>query len=914
LVSAVPFGGLIPTKLHSPRARPDLVARGPLVEKLERGLWKKLTLISAAAGSGKTTLVTQWMRDTTTAVGWLSLDEADNETHRFLTYLIAALRNVQPGIGDGVEALLHTPGPIDWQHLLTGLVIIPLARDSEQRVLVLDDYHVLENPEIHTITAWLLDHLPPSLHLLLLTRQDPPLPLARLRVRDELSEFRAEDLRFSGAEAEELYNRIMRLGLSAEDVVRLEERTEGWAAAIQLSALSLRDQTDKHAFVEALQGDQRPFADYLVQEVLDHQPPEVKDFLLKTSVLRRMCGPLCSALLGRDDGQPMLERLERTNLFMVPLDNRNEWYRYHHLFAELLRRRRDEELPDEAPALHRRASEWYAEQGLAYEAVDHARRSGEQDWLVSLVERWGELMFMRSELETLHRWLEAIPEAVRRTRPWLAVYDAWCTLPGAGIDPTEAALGWAEQALEAGPELAPNERTRLSAHILVIRSFVASRRGDPAWGIELARKALESSPPDALLLRSIVNISLGSNLLSLSDYDQAMPCLKEARMAACQCGNFYTAATSLCAQSFIHRIQGRLRETERICREAMEIVRREGFARSAADGHIRLEMAWLHFERYQLAEALAELSYCLSECIVAIDLSFLIPAHALLVRVQLALGDRAGVDRALARADALPPRAEWNAEAMAELSGARALAALVGDDLDECRRWLGDYALADLRATASQHALNMVRVRLAVCEGYDVEKALQRQIAQAEAEGRFGHSMEWRVMKAVALKARGPAVALKARGRAKQAVVELEHAVVELEHAVVLAKPEGFLRVFAEQWPALAPLRGQLRSPEMRDYLAVLDGVRSVAPPRAAAAAPPPVTAAVELDEPLSARELDVLELAARGLSNQAIADKLFVSVGTVKTHMHNILSKFAVRNRTEAVHRARALGLILDG
>lgn len=295
-VSASPFAGLIPTKLHGPRVRPELVARLHLTQRLEDGLWKKLTLVSAAAGSGKTTLAAQWMKDSPTLVAWLSLDEADNDPARFLTYLVAALRTVKPRLGEGIEALLQAPGRVDPEQLLTNLVVIPLVQEPDPLVLVLDDYHVLDNPVVHQAVTWLLDHLPPRLHLLVTTRRDPPLALARLRVRDELNEFRAEDLRFSQAEAGTFYNQVMRLGLAPADVAALEARTEGWAAAIQLSALSLKDQTDKHAFIDALSGHQRPFADYLVQEVLDHQPLAVKDFLLRTSVLRRMCDPLCGAL------------------------------------------------------------------------------------------------------------------------------------------------------------------------------------------------------------------------------------------------------------------------------------------------------------------------------------------------------------------------------------------------------------------------------------------------------------------------------------------------------------------------------------------------------------------------------------------------------------------------------------------
>lgn len=558
---------ILTTKLYIPPPRPDpstglrtsLVPRSHLIERLNEGLHRtpSVTLVSAPAGFGKTTLVSDWLhqlkaegRGLSAArevkkfhpsafsphpfkVAWLSLDEADNDPTRFLTYLVAALQELDPNLGQAVEGLLQSPQPPLLETLITTTLINEITTAMPTFVLVLDDYHVINAQPIHDALTFLLDHLPLQMHLVIISRADPALPLPRLRARAELSELRATDLRFSPTEAGLFLNQIMGLALSTDEVMALEQRTEGWIVGLQLAALSLQglSPANKHNFVTTFAGDDRYIVDYLLEEVLQRQSLEIQTFLLQTSILEHLSGSLCDAVLSRgaevqgsrgvvdifpllprspasrpplSNGQEMLDYLERANLFIVPLDNRRQWYRYHQLFAELLRYRLQETQPDQVPALHRRASEWYRRNGFEAEAVKHALATADFEQAAHLIEQIAQTLLAEGGLITVQSWLKALPDEIIRARPRLGLYHAWALLWTAQL---EAAATWLQD-VEA--ELGDDASDPLGGEIAALRAYIALFRGDFFRSIEYSQQALEQLPQKDLYLHAVNAICLGS--------------------------------------------------------------------------------------------------------------------------------------------------------------------------------------------------------------------------------------------------------------------------------------------------------------------------------------------------------------------------------------------------------------------
>ena len=511
---------LLTTKFYVPQTHPNLVPRPRLSERLREGMGRKLTLISAPAGFGKTTLLSEWRMihlESERALAWVSLDGGDNDPARFLSYLVGALRTVEAGVGEAALVALSSPQPRPIEAVVTALVN-DLAAIPRDFALVLDDYHAVEAPPVHDVVGFLIEHMPPQMHLIISSRTDPPLPLARLRARGQLAELRAADLRFTVDEAAAFLNDVMGLALAARDVAALEARTEGWVAGLHLAALSMWGREDAAGFVSAFTGSNRHVLDYLAEEVLERQPEGVRTFLLETSVLDRLSGPLCDVVAGSSDGQEMLEALEKANLFIVPLDDERRWYRYHHLFSDFLRHRLRRIQPDGVLGLHRRAAEWYESHGFVEDAIGHALAAGDEGRAARLVEQNTEAVVMRSEGATLLRWLEALPEELVRSRPRLSVGYAIASLFGGRLDVVEPLLQDAERALEGSPEVSAESPPQTGAGgwladipgcIAVIRGDLARMRGDVPRATELARRALVRLPERTGYLRSKAAWNLG---------------------------------------------------------------------------------------------------------------------------------------------------------------------------------------------------------------------------------------------------------------------------------------------------------------------------------------------------------------------------------------------------------------------
>jgi len=625
---------VLATKLFAPARRPQLVARPRLTGQLDTTLdaGHRLTLVSAPAGFGKTTVLSDWLahlarREPHARVGWLSLDEGDNDLTRLLTHVVASLNSVGLGVDTAVLESLHTSStPTALTALVNELTRAGQPAPGEGWVLVLDDYHVIGASDVHEALAFLLDHLPDYLHLVMATRSDPPLPLARLRSGGKLTEVRAADLRFTSAEAREFLNRAMGLDLTAADVDALEERTEGWIVGLQLAALSLRGIPERGGvagFIEAFTGSNRFVIDYLADEVLARQPAQVRDFLLGTAVLDRLTGPLCDAVTGGADGTRMLEDLERGNLFLVPLDNERSWYRYHHLFADVLRARLGAEAPDQVPSLHQRASEWFAARGLAADAVRHALAASDFDRAAYLVEEaLPELRRTRQD-SLLLAWIRALPESVVRRSPVLSIVSGWSLMMSGDIDAVELRLDDAEAALAAGAhdkELAAawadTEDLRTApATISVYRASLAQARGDIAGTVRHARRALELAGPEDHFVRGAGAGFLGLASWAAGDLKEALSTFSDAVRSLHAAGNLVDELDSTVVLADMWVASGRPSRARRLCEQARQTATEGGhpYVRATADLHVAMAELDRELDELTSAEAHLETARVLGE-------------------------------------------------------------------------------------------------------------------------------------------------------------------------------------------------------------------------------------------------------------------------------------------------------------
>ncbi|MEO8971460.1 MAG: AAA family ATPase, partial [Ktedonobacteraceae bacterium] len=620
---------ILATKLYLPRLRPNVVSRPRLIERLNEGLHRKLTLIAAPAGFGKTTLVSAWVARCDRQVAWLSLDAGENDPTLFLTYLVAALQTIAPTIGEEVLGVLQSPQPPPTESMLTAL-LNEITTLPDHFVLVLDDYHVIDTKAVDQALTYLVEHLPPQMHLVIATREDPQLPLARLRARSHLTELRAADLRFTASEASAFLSQVMGLSLSAEDIAALEDHTEGWIAGLQLAALSMQGHQDVSGFIQAFAGDHRYIVDYLVEEVLQRQPAPVRSFLLQTSILDRLNGPLCDAVTSQEEGNARLEALERGNFFVVPLDDRRHWYRYHHLFGDVLSAHLLAEQPDQAATLHRRASAWYEQHGSANDAIRHALEAFDFERAAGLIELAVPAMRRSRQETTAFGWLKALPDELLRTRPVLSVYYAGALLMSGEIEGVEARLRDAEQsgglseqsgglldtktdigvssALASSAETCPEQSRRmvvvdeeefrhLPGQIAVYRAAIALALGDVASTMKYARRVLDLVPEDDHLLRGSAAGFLGLAYWTSGDLEAAHRSYAECMARIQKAGYLSDAIGSSFALADIRISQGRLREAMRTYERGLQLATEQSAIplRGAADMHVG--MSELHLER-----------------------------------------------------------------------------------------------------------------------------------------------------------------------------------------------------------------------------------------------------------------------------------------------------------------------------
>jgi LuxR family maltose regulon positive regulatory protein len=903
---------LLETKLYVPKLRRSLVVRPRLHEHLSRGAESKLTLISAPAGFGKTTVLAEWLAAVPAggpSAAWLSLDPGDTGPASFWTYVIAALQTVAPEVGAAALSLLVSPRPPPIQTVLAPL-LNELNTVSNDIVLVLDDYHVVDAPDVQGGMAFLLEHLPPQLHVVIASRADPALPLARLRARGELAEIRAADLRFTPDEAAAYLNQAMGLDLAAQDVAALEARTEGWIAALQLAALSMQGRDDIAGFIEGFAGDDRYIVDYLVEEVLHRQPEQVRSFLLQTSILDRLSGPLCDAVTGRGGGKAMLEALDRGNLFLVPLDDRRRWYRYHHLFADVLRARLLDEQPDRVPDLHRRASAWYEHNGEPSEAIRHALTAEDFERAADLVELAIPAMRQARQEATALRWLEALPDELIRIRPVLSVGYAGALLVSGQLEGVEARLRDAERWLDTTADRQPGseapstgivvvdeeEFRRLPGAIAIYRAAQALALGDVAGTVTHAQRALGLVAEDDHLGRGAAAGFLGLTYWASGELDAAHRSWADAKASLQTAGHVSDAIGCAISLADIEIAQGRLGEAMSTYERGLQLATEQGapVLRGAADMHVGISELFRERNDLEAASEHIQASRELGdECGLPQN-----PyrSRVAAARIRQAEGDLDGALELLDDAERLyVGDFSPNVRPIAAL---KARVWIAQGKLSEARDWAQKQGLSasdDLPYVQEFNHISLAAVLLAqgIHDSADhtiVEAAdlTERLLAAAEDGGRNGGVIQILVVQALARHARG----------------DLAGAIASLDRVVALAEPEGYIRVFIDEGPRMAALlklaTKQRNAPSyVRRLLAAVvtaEGAAAVAQP---------------LIEPLSERELEVLRLLESDLGGPDIARELVVSLSTVRTHTQNIYAKLGVNSRRAAIRRAAELDLL---
>jgi LuxR family transcriptional regulator, maltose regulon positive regulatory protein len=925
---------ILATKLFIPPASPNYVLRQRLVDRLNQGLGRKLTLISAPAGFGKTTLVSEWANccghneapafgELPVRTAWISLDDGDSDPVQFMGYLLAALRIVVPGLGGGIEEMLQSSQP-SLESILVA-VLNDVTTATSKIILVLDDYHVIDSRQVDEAITYLIDHLPPAMNLVITTREDPQLPLARLRARGLLTEMRAADLRFSSAEAAGFFEQMLDVRLSTEDITNLEFRTEGWIAGLQLAALAIREMPgrgDTASFIQSFSGTHVFVMDYLIEEVLQRQTESVQTFLLRTAILDRLCGPLCDAVLQTSPiywqgttGQRTLESLERSNLFIIPLDSERHWYRYHHLFADLLRQRlRQSQTPEEIAQYHFRAGQWLETNGDQAEAFRHFIAARDYDRAAAVAERSWQGMHNSFQSALWLGWVKQLPEEIICSRPVLCVQIAWGLMDAHEVDASESRLRDAERCLEDssdGMVIVDQEQFRsLRARIAFARAYNAQTRRDFLSAIEFAEAAYQLTPEENQVLRAQTTAILGATYLVNGDLDAACQSMNDWIDRSMKVGNYFSAfAYAMAEKADIQVAQGHLREALRTYQQSLELAAEHdsgvlrvmahqylGMAMLfhemgddlAADKHLQksLDLSGLHRSvdwSYRRCVAQARLKESAGELEAALDLL----DEAKRFYIKTLIPHTRPIDAIKARIYLKQGRL-FKAEAWVNEQGL---------DTDDELIYLHEY----------EHII-LARVLLAEYQANQDERAilnalnlLERLIKAAEDRCRMGSVLEILVTQALVYQGQG----------------STSRAFTSLERALVLAQPEGYVKIFIDEGDRMRSLLSDFRKAVKKqprggddELMRYVDKLLSTFPlPKNMK--PSKQIEPASLIEPLSQRELDVLSLFKTDLSGPEIAQELMVALSTVRTHTKSIYSKLNVTSRQAAVKRATELKLI---
>jgi LuxR family maltose regulon positive regulatory protein len=910
--TGTPLPILLP-KVQIPPSRLQLVSRPRLFQVLNEGLHRKLTLISAPAGYGKSTLLSEWTATCDWPLGWVTLEAGDNDIERFLTYLMSAVQTAgaSPTSLEGVLGARFSLQPLPPDAMLA-ILVNQLPTALERLVLVLDDYHHIDSQEIHGFISALLDHLPLNIHLIIATRADPPLRLARLRARDQLNEITEGDLRFTLEEAGTFFDDVMGLRLTHDQIAELEARTEGWVTGLQLAGLSLKERQHPAELIETLAGTHRYILDYLMQEVFFDLPPPLQTFLLRASILERLSPELCDAVVGEPDkggesgiprrSKEILEFMDASNLFIVPLDSQRQWYRFHSLFADFLRDRLATQHPGELPDLHRRAAAWYAGHGLLSEAVGHSFAGGDLERAADLIQAQAKDLLTRGELTTLNRWIEALPEEAISTRPQLGLARAWGMLmrdpinfrdtidqqiehiaAGFGINPQDL--------LSALAESDPDSQRRAGlGEFAMLRAFAQRDAGDVNETIDLFKAALEYLPESEGLLRGFTMAGLASTYARLGAIQPAEETFAQAAKTSLGANSIYGYVACTDWQATMQAEQGQLRRAAATYRQAIETLSSQGQRPLPLSGHVYVGLANVLLEQDDLAGALENVRTGLQIGAQVRDYDALLNGSVIQALTLQALGKADEARQAMQQAERHALETQ-NPGCVQETQAWKAHLALAAGDVQATQRWAAAHGLgsgegAQLESPPDEiEQLTYARLLLAVGKASEALPILEALIALQEQIGRTRALIESLALQALCLRSLG----------------RMDEALRALARALLLAEPERFVRVFIQEGPPMAALLraagAQGHSPEYVKHLLEVFGETPALP-------------AAVLD-PLRERELEVLRLVADGMTNAEIATELVIAHSTVKTHINRIYSKLGTNTRTQAVARARQLQIL---
>lgn len=893
---------LLVTKLHLPLPRSPQVQRKRLLEKLNQGLTSKLILISAAAGFGKTTVLGEWTHQIEFPVSWLSLDELDNEPLRFWTYIVAALQQADTTIGEATLAMLRSPEPFPFEAFLTPL-INELAQLQSDLILALDDYHLITTPKIHDALTFLLEHLPAQAHLVIATRIAPPLPLAKLRVRAQLTELSADDLRFTDEEAATFLHQSLSQPLTKAQMATLQTQTEGWIAGLQLAMLSLRDTANPTILINSFGGNQRYILDYLVEEVLERQSPRLQSFLLQTSILRQMCNSLCEAVVGQTvNGANTLEQLERQNLFVVPLDNNRTWYRYHHLFAESLQHILAQRKPNCLRQCHYRAAQWYEQQGYIADAIQHAIAASSLEYAASLIEQ--EIQTSenpRFDAIVLRYVLNELPAELIDTRPWLLVAKAWVEFTSSQFADAIATIQTLEQLLnENNP--ATEDTAQLWGLVIALKGAQARQQGNTEKSVIFMEKALQLLPQDNSWLRSLILLNLGVTYFVADNYEAAKRLLPEVSRIGKARGTADPAIAGLYLQAQFLALRGRIDEATSLCQQGLDLATERRWLATYAGVLVQVALADLLREQNQLEAAAQHLTQSIDRAIQNYQPGLMM-GYITLARVRQAQGDLQAAWSAIHAAEHCQP---WLWSTILSVATCKVRLYLAEGNLDAAIAWVGSglsvegelhYSATEQFPSGSElDYFTYIRVLLAYGQQksspphlQDALRLLTRLYEFAKTGGRTIRVMETLLLQALVLQAQG----------------EWKRSLDYLNQALNIPRYGNYMRLFLDEGKPMAALlqhavSKNIHAHEVHHLIAAFGSV----PEKKSASVQP-------LIEPLTKRELEVLHYLATGMSNQAIADQLFVSLAAVKWHALNIYGKLEVNNRTQAVTKARVLGLL---
>lgn len=890
---------LLKTKLHIPRTRSVLVPRPRLIELINRHEPPCFTLVSAPAGFGKTTLLSDWVHQHQIPAAWVSLDSADNDPVRFLSYVSAALMTVDPAVGDDALAAIQSPQSVSIDRILA-LVINDIAEYSGIVALILDDYQFIESEEVHQALFNVVEHLPPNLHVLLASRVDPPWPFARFRARGTMNELRASDLRFNNQETSAFLNEMMNLSLSPEEVTQLSERTEGWIAGLLMVAISLKDRADRTQFIETFSGSHRYVLDYLMEEVLENQTNELRTFLLETSILDRMCAPLCQHITGQPDAQEILEKIDHSNLFLIPLDDDRRWYRYHHLFGDLLRSRLKEIRSERQLELHKEASAWFEERNLINEAIHHGFEAADHDHSIQLIESHSLELVFQGGLRTLERWLQMLPREIVEKNPRLCLAQAWvCVYTGN--------IGACRQALETCATTLGDMDEKMEdidiirGQLLGVKAYTAWFDGDITAAESSAREALTILPETDTMGRVWAAEILGAMLRTQGKFEEAQQHLLYAIEISSRAGAYHIAIDALWELSVLTYYRGQLDETMMICQQALDLANqsiREGGRRLPVVGYIFTRMALVHWARGDLDRALEDAleGTRLSERWGFMDI--LAMSYNALARVQSSHGEYDQALRALHRSKSIA--GDLSTHYLETVESLEALINLQHGNMSVALDWvsranihLGDSPdflnLQEYRILAHIHVAQAQATKKAVPD--EVIELLEHLEMMCDDVGAYGRSIEPLLTLVLALHTNG----------------RDQEALVKLEKVLGFAQTERYIQPFIhDRGPLLDYFRLLHRQNKHTSFIDQIlrQGeitLKSTVSKRAA----------LFLVEELSEREMDVLRFLPSQLSTNEIAEELFIATSTVRSHIKSIYSKLAVHNRREAIARAQELELL---